>query len=78
MTDSEILSLYSWTTGSCFRCARQDLDTTRIREIDTPIGVPYDVRACRTCILDLEADQQHRAARAGALYTPGALRQVGT
>lgn len=73
MDDEEILSLYRWATGPCFRCAHTDLDTTRIRQIDTPIGVHYDVRACRACILDLEAERQRRAARANGEYTPGRL-----
>lgn len=73
MDDEEILSLYEWTNGTCFRCARTDLDTTRIRQIDTPIGVHYDVRACRDCILDLEAQRKRHAERTGHKYVPGQL-----
>lgn len=73
MDDRHITSLYRWEPGSCFRCARTDLDTTRISEINTRAGVKYDVRACRDCILELEAEQQRRAERAGREYVPGTL-----
>lgn len=73
MTRDEILALYQWATGSCFRCARTDLPTTLLGEIDTPIGTHYEVRACKDCILDLEMEQLRLAERRGREYVPGQL-----
>lgn len=73
MTDDQILALYQWATGTCFRCARTNVDTTRIRELDTPAGVRYDIRACRECVLDLEGERERHAKRAGHEYIAGEL-----
>lgn len=73
MDDDAILSLYEWATGACFRCARTDLDTTRLKELRPPAGVRYDVRACRACILGLEVEREHHAKRTGSEYVPGQL-----
>jgi hypothetical protein len=64
--DDEILSLYESATGSCFRCARTDLDATRLKELHQPAGVRYDVRACRACDRHQEVERQQHAARTGA------------
>lgn len=69
----EILSLYEWSPGSCFRCAREGLDTTLLSVIRPPAGGRYEVRACRDCILDLEAGRERAAERAGVAYAPGGL-----
>jgi hypothetical protein len=66
MDDDEILSLHESATGSCFRCARTDLDTTRLKEPHQPAGVRYDVRACRACDLHLEVERHQHAARTAA------------
>jgi hypothetical protein len=71
--DDEILGLYQWQTGTCFRCARAEVDTMRLQEITTRAGVCYDVRACRGCILVLEAERRRIAERQGRKYTPGQL-----
>lgn len=73
MDENEIAKLYPWALGSCFKCARSGLDTTRLGQIDTPAGVRYDVRACLDCILDLEHERERHAKRVGLKYAPGLL-----
>ena len=72
MNNRETLSLYEWADGSCFRCAGAG-DTTRIHVLSPPAGGHYDVRACRDCVLDLEAAKQRAAERNGCDYRPGRL-----
>jgi hypothetical protein len=71
MDDEEILALYEWAPGSCFRCARTGLDTASVKRIDTPAGVRYDVRACRDCVLAIERERQCQAQESGQEYMPG-------
>lgn len=71
--DDEILGLYQWQTGTCFKCAHTGIDTTRLREITTRAGVRYDVRACRDCVLALEGERRRIAEKQGREYVPGRL-----
>lgn len=73
MTDEQILALYDWMVGDCFRCARTSLDVADIAEIETPAGKQYAVAACRSCILALEDERRRRAERLGAPYRPGCI-----
>lgn len=73
LTGEEILGLYKWQTGDCFRCARAGVDVTPIGEIDTPIGDCYSIAACRCCVLNLERERRFHAARTGEEYVPGRL-----
>lgn len=73
MDSQEILSLYEWTSGVCFR--HPSLGETSTATVTTlhPRGADDDieVRACRACVLDMEAARERAAARAGAPYRPG-------
>jgi hypothetical protein len=73
MARDEIIALYEWAIGNCFRCARTELPTIRIGEIDLPAGAHYDVRACQDCALALEEERRRRAERTGQKYVPGQL-----
>jgi hypothetical protein len=73
MDSDEILGLYPWSSGACFRCARGKVDTTHLAEICTPAGAHYDVRACRACVLELEDERRRYAERRGLTYRPGRL-----
>jgi hypothetical protein len=75
--NDEILALYNWQTGDCFRCAKVGVDTTLIAIIRPPSDGTQEVRACRACVLDLEAMRQRAAVRTGRPYTPGRLADVG-
>ncbi|MFV8127564.1 hypothetical protein [Streptomyces syringium] len=69
----EIIALYTWAVGSCFRCARRDVDTTLLDVIDTPIGDRYEIRGCQLCVLVLEEERRRYAERRGEGYAPGHL-----
>jgi hypothetical protein len=73
MTDEQILALYDWETGRCFRCSRSGIDVTRISGIDTPSGDQYSVHACRDCVLAMEAERRRRAGREERPYRPGRI-----
>lgn len=73
MNDHDILALYEWAPGTCFRCARSRVDTIHIREIPTPAGVLYEVRACRGCVLALEGERRAHAEQVGDVYQAGGL-----
>lgn len=69
----DILALYEWAPGDCFHCARTGVSTIHIREIATPVGVLYEVRACEPCVLELEEDRRRHAKAIGHDYEPGGL-----
>lgn len=71
--EGAILGAYEWTVGDCFRCAQRETPTTRVGEIETPIGDVYEIRACKTCVLCMEAGRRRDAERHGWQYRPGCL-----
>lgn len=77
MDSAEILALYDWETGTCFQCARTDLDTTVVGLLHPQCSPPQQVRACRECLLLLEAEREVAARRSGESYEPGHVRPAG-
>lgn len=73
MDRREILALYEWAIGDCFRCAQTGALTARFCELDTPIGDCYELRACEQCILQLEEEGRRDADKHGREYQPGRL-----
>ncbi|MFF6847184.1 hypothetical protein [Streptomyces antimycoticus] len=73
MDRGEILGLYEWAIGVCFRCATANTATTHLGEIDPPAGDHYDIRACEKCLVELEEERRRYAERTGREYTPGQL-----
>ncbi|MDG9701643.1 hypothetical protein [Streptomyces sp. DH37] len=72
-TEEKILDCYRWRPGTCFRCARTGVDTARIGRVRPQAGGEHEVRACRKCVLALEADRRSAAERRGEIYEPGQL-----
>lgn len=70
---AEVLGLYPWRTGSCFRCARTGLPTTRVAVVEFGPDDTYDVRSCADCMLDLEEMHRQAVERDGGIYQPGRL-----
>lgn len=68
-----ILNAYDWRRGDCFRCARTRITATSLGMIVTELGDRYEVRACRACVLHLEAEARRQAERDGREYKPGQL-----
>ncbi|MCQ8830382.1 hypothetical protein [Streptomyces malaysiensis] len=73
MDRGEILSLYAWATGTCFRCAKTGTPTILLAEITPPAGDHYEVRVCERCVLELEDERRRYAERTGREYKPGRL-----
>ncbi|MEU1663519.1 hypothetical protein ABZ547_07885 [Streptomyces sparsogenes] len=73
MDRREILALYEWAPGNCFRCARTDTPTTHLDELDPPAGGHYEARVCEECVLELEDERRRYAERVGSEYKPGRL-----
>lgn len=71
MDNDAILGLYEWGTGTCFRCARTGVDTAAVKRIRPQAGAACEVRACRACTLDLEAERRRDAVQHGRIYVPG-------
>jgi hypothetical protein len=74
MNRQQILDLYQWAPGICFRHpAKGEIDTTRVSTLRPRGGGQEEVRACRECVLDMEAARQEGAEEAGRPYFPGML-----
>ncbi|MFD9276963.1 hypothetical protein ACFWD7_06670 [Streptomyces mirabilis] len=74
MDRQQILDLYEWEDGLCFRCpSKGEVPTAHITTIRPPAGGLQDVRACRECIPDIEAEREKTALRRGEPYEPGGL-----
>jgi hypothetical protein len=73
MDSGNILDLYEWAPGACFRCARSGVDTAVVGLLRPPEGAPQEVRACYSCLLRLESEKEDAAKRADLPYTPGQL-----
>jgi hypothetical protein len=73
MNEDEILALYDWASGDCFRCAETGIDTTLIDEVHPRIGGTAEFRACRGCVLAIEAERERHARQASRRYEPGKL-----
>ncbi|KMS78328.1 hypothetical protein ACH49_16740 [Streptomyces leeuwenhoekii] len=74
MNRQQILDLYAWEEGVCFRCPSKGLvPTAHVETIRPSAGGVQDVRACRDCILQMEADRKSAAARRGRPYSPGRI-----
>lgn len=75
MTSEQILNLYEWELGECFRHpARGRVMTAHVETVRPAAGGIQDVRACRECVIDLERERAEAALRRGESYTPGSLR----
>lgn len=71
MNRQQILDLYLWTPGVCFRHpAEGEMPTTRVGVVHAVVG-EREVRACKTCVLAIEDARRETARRAGSEYEPG-------
>ncbi|GAB2717904.1 hypothetical protein [Streptomyces bullii] len=74
MKRQQILDLYEWSPGVCFRHpSRGEVPTAHVKTIRPPAGGIQDVRACTECVLQMEEDRKAAAERTGASYKPGRL-----
>jgi hypothetical protein len=74
MDRQQILDLYEWRPGICFRHpARGEISTAHVKTIRPPAGGIQDVRACSECVVQMEEQQAEAAHRRGERYRPGGL-----
>jgi hypothetical protein len=74
MDRQQILDLYEWENGVCFRHpSKGEVPTAHVETIRPPAGGLQDVRACSECVVDMEAHRQATALRHGKPYSPGHL-----
>jgi hypothetical protein len=74
MDDEELLALYEWQPGVCFRHpAKGEVPTAHVKTIRPPAGGLQDVRACAECVVAMEAERERVSLRTGRPYAPGYL-----
>ncbi|WP_189389162.1 hypothetical protein [Streptomyces sp. SDr-06] len=72
MDSREILSLYEWTPGLCFRHpSRGEVDTTPVSTLHPRNDGALEVRACRDCVVEMEGVRRRAAEKAGVPYEAG-------
>jgi hypothetical protein len=74
MDRQEILDLYDWEPGVCFRHpGRGELPTAHVKTIRPAAGGIQDVRACKDCVVAMEEERARLAACTGQPYEAGRL-----
>ena len=77
MDREQILDLYEWRPGICFRHpSKGTVETTHVKTIRPSAGGIQDVRACRECIVAIEERRAAAAARRGESHSPGHIGDV--
>ena len=72
MERDQILDLYNWQSGVCFRHpGRGVIETAHVKTIRPRADGDKEIRACRECILAMEDIRREEAARSGREYEPG-------
>lgn len=74
MDRQQILDLYTWAPGICFRHPGEgEIATTHVETIRPAGGGLQEVRACADCVLAMEERRKAAAEREGITYKPGML-----
>lgn len=72
MDRQQILDLYEWAPGVCFRHPDRGEVPTALLKVLHPRGDGrHEVRACRECVIAIEDARRETAARKGEGYEPG-------
>jgi len=72
MDRQQILDLYEWQPGACFRHpAKGEVPTALVKTIRPRLGDPEEVRACEECVLAMEWERLAAAQTEGFSYEPG-------
>lgn len=74
MDRQQILDLYEWAPGTCFRHpGKGEVSTAHVRTVRPSAGGIQDIRACAECVACMESQRERAAAREGRAYRPGEL-----
>lgn len=72
MERQQILNLYEWRPGTCFRHPDRGVThTTLVKIIQPRDHGPHEIRACEDCVILMEDVRREAAARSGSEYRPG-------
>ncbi|WP_409468408.1 hypothetical protein [Streptomyces sp. HC307] len=72
MDRQQILDLYEWRPGICFRHpAKGEVPTAVVGVIHPRADGEQEVRACEDCVIGMEDIRREQARRAGSEYRPG-------
>jgi hypothetical protein len=76
MDRQQILDLYDWAPGICFRHPSEgEVPTAVVGVIHPQACGEREVRGCACCVIAMEDMRREEAARSGAEYRPGRLGQ---
>lgn len=77
MNQQQILDLYQWSNGVCFRHPEKgQVPTAVVGVIHPRADGEREVRGCAECVLAIEGMRREEAARSGSAYQPGHLGEV--
>lgn len=72
MDRQQILDLYDWDDGFCFRHPGKGIVPTAVVGVIHPSDEgDREVRACEDCVITMEDIRREQAARTGGAYEPG-------
>jgi len=72
MDRQQILDLYDWAPGACFRHPGKGVVPTAVVGVIHPrVDGERAVRACVDCVIAMEDIRREEAARTGSEYRPG-------
>lgn len=75
MDRQQMLDLYTWQLGICFRHPGKGEVPTAVVGVIHPVAEgEHEVRACAGCVIALEDIRREAAARSGSEYKPGPVR----
>ncbi|MFF3928312.1 hypothetical protein [Streptomyces hirsutus] len=74
MDRQQILDLYDWADGTCFRHPSKGIAPTAVVGFIHPRSSgETEVRGCTDCVIALEDARREQAARTRSKYRPGRL-----
>lgn len=72
MERQQILDLYDWAPGICFRHpGKGEVLTALIKVVQPRDESRHEVRACVDCVIAIEDARREMAVRSGGEYGPG-------
>jgi hypothetical protein len=73
MNRQQILDLYEWQPGICFRHPGRGEVPTAVVGVIHPQSGPREVRGCAECVMAMEDIRREEAVRRGSEYHPGGV-----